>query len=140
MLSENPVARLTELIAQRMQVDLTGVSIVIDHPKLYGSFGLMDFDSMELGINSSVPTRERLIHTLVHELTHLEQLHRGDLKWASGRIELFWQGRPLRSYGYGLFMGMEAYVQLPWEADANARADWFLAEVYPKDLELQEAA
>lgn len=57
-------------------------------------------------------------HTLIHELVHIEQFYQGRLKDA-GKMHFKWNGKKILVDNSSL----EVYNELPWEVEANTRAE-----------------
>jgi len=78
-----------------------------------------------------IDARQNLLsfkNTLLHELVHIEQFSQGRLKHA-GTKYFKWLGREMLID----ISSMDAYNQLPWEAEANSRAQ-SLHEIVFKEL------
>jgi hypothetical protein len=79
--------------------------------------------------------------TIVHELVHASQYFRGDLKlelqWHYQRNwvwMMIWKGKRM-FYGFETAeMSLSEYQRLPWEVEANQKAEQFLKQYPPNEL------
>lgn len=77
---------------------------------------------VEVDVRQDVDTFK---NTLIHELVHIEQFYEGRLKEA-GPMHFKWNGQKMLIVSSTL----ELYNALPWEIEANTRADALLKVVY----------
>lgn len=66
-------------------------------------------------------------HTLLHELVHIEQFYQGRLKDA-GSTHFKWKGKKMLVDT----SSMDAYNKLPWEVEANTRAELLMHIIFAK--------
>jgi len=78
----------------------------------------------ELQINSKIP-KERQLQVIAHEIVHIKQMARNELRLSSG-VKVYHDGRVVQ-YDIGIWMGKEylvnddTYWELPWEIEAYDR-------------------
>lgn len=82
-----------------------------------------------------------LLNSLIHELTHVKQISKGELRPSDDYKSLRWKGKhfiTVKDYKSIGRVGIEKYKQLPWEAEAYGAAekldDSFLKSKYWTNL------
>lgn len=77
---------------------------------------------VELDVRQDIDTFK---NTLIHELIHIEQFYQGRLKEA-GPMHFKWNGKKMLI----IESDLDLYNALPWEIEANTRADILFKVVY----------
>lgn len=118
-------AKVAERICQAaaLYIDLPdSVDIEFAAMDHYGE-SVLRFKRVKLNINLSV---NELIYPLVHELIHINQLHKGKL--AITRFgDCAWNGKPYKVDYEKL--SYQEYKQLPWELDVAQREKQLLVKI-----------
>lgn len=90
--------------------------------------------TVHIGSNQSIRI---MLKSLMHELIHVKQISKGELKPSRDYKDMIWKGKPFISvWEYAntfKWYGYEKYKQLPWEAEAYASDkldDQFLKSKY----------
>lgn len=94
----------------------------------HSAYGETDIDRKRITINFDLELNDIVI-PLLHELTHLEQIHTGRLA-KSRNGEYVWEGQVFNVNP--LSMTYEEYKQLPWEAESDKKQKKLIESILGK--------
>ena len=84
---------------------------------------------------------KRIIQSMIHELTHVKQVSKGELLPNKDYTAILWKGKEYinaKEYGKLMKSDIQSYMKLPWEVEANKNMNGlyssFIGSKYWKEL------
>lgn len=84
---------------------------------------------------------KRIIQSMIHELTHVKQVSKGELLPNKDYTAILWKGKEYinaKEYGKLMKRDIQSYMKLPWEVEANGNMNGlyssFIGSKYWKEL------
>lgn len=133
----NEIKDLIEQYREHLIKEFDAVPTVLINIRPIGSrgiFGTMTGRTVKWGHGIEIDprhTRDIVLNTVAHELTHSEQYHQKRLTWDSDNCVRLWNGCEYQLENCSKkSKAFEHYYNLPWEVEARERADQFIKKYF----------